>query len=75
MADAPRDDQHTRWEVLTQEVHSLEDALSGFTLMGVLDRDTNHIASMEEEIDRRTREALVSYWLSEPSGDLPGGLA
>ena len=75
MGEASHDDQNARWQALTQELHSMEDALSGFPLVGVLDRETNHIATMEEEIDRRTREALVSYWLSKPSGNLPGGIA
>ena len=60
-----------RWEMLNQEVQSLEDVLSGFTLVGVLDRDINPIASLEEEIDRKAREALVAYWLSTGNGELP----
>ena len=71
MSDSPRDPSPARWTTLTMEVHQLEQALSTSTLAGVLDTDTNHIASMEEEIDRKTREALVAYWLSSSAGDLP----
>jgi hypothetical protein len=71
MSDAPKDNLSTHWATLNQEVHQLEDALNHFTLVGVLDRDTNHISSMQEEIDRKTREALVDYWLSIGQGEMP----
>ena len=54
-----------RWEVLHQEAQSMKEAIKGFTLLGVLDREANHIAAMEEEIDQKSREALVAYWLSK----------
>ena len=71
MLDSPIDPQSARWATLTQELRSLSDVLSKFTLVGVLDRDINHISSMQEEIDRRTREALVAYWLERQQGELP----
>jgi hypothetical protein len=43
----------------------MERALNGFPLLGVLDREDNHISSMQEEIDSKIREALAVYWLSE----------
>ena len=54
----------TRWTALNQEVQDMTDMLNGFSIVGVMDRDTNHIASLQEEIDRKAREALVAYWLS-----------
>jgi len=60
-----------RWEELKVEAQSLKEVLGGFALVGVMDRDMNHIASMEEEIDRKNREALVAYWLSSEYGQLP----
>ena len=67
--------QMERWEALHLELQSMQEALNGFTLLGVLDPDSNHIASMEEEIDRKTRQALVAYWLSKGEGNLPEGLS
>ncbi len=75
MNDPAKDAVFTRWETLSQQVQSMQDALKGFTLMGVLDGDTNHIASMQEEIDRKTREALMAYWLGIKQGELPQGIA
>ena len=60
-----------RWDSLNQELHVMEDVLHGLTLVGVLDRDTNPIADMQEDIDRKTREALVVYWLGPAYGELP----
>jgi len=74
MSDVPKDTPFTRWAVLNQEVHQLEHFLNGFSLVGVLDRDTNQISSMQEEIDRKTRQALVAYWLSMPRGGMPRGI-
>lgn len=71
MTDSRKDVPDARWETLNREVQSMCDALDSCTLMGVLDRDTNHIASMQDEIDRKTREALVAYWLSNTYGELP----
>ena len=61
-----------RWATLEQELKVMREALNGFTLVGVLDREVNHISSMEEEIDRKTREALVAYWLDSGVG---GGMS
>ena len=71
MSDLPKDALLTRWEALSREVDLMSNALNGFTLMGVLDREANHIASMQEEIDQKTREALVVHWLGRGDGDLP----
>ena len=75
MSDAPNDNPIDRWATINREVQELRYALSGFTLMGVLDRDTNHIATMQEEIDRKAREVLVAYWLGSSQGELPAGIA
>ena len=75
MNSSPEDALSTRWNMLTGEIRSLEGALSGLVLAGVMDRDTNHIADIQEEIDRRTREALVVHWLSKKHGELPQGIA
>ena len=64
MSDSPKDAPSARWVALNEEVQTMNDSLNGFTLMGVLDRDANHIATMQEEIDCKAREALVAYWLS-----------
>ena len=64
MTESSTDFPLTRWTALNQEVQDMTDVLSGFSLVGVMDRDTNHIADMQEEIDRKAREALVAYWLS-----------
>ena len=54
----------TRWETLSQEAHAMETAMSSFTLLGVMDREDNHLASMQDEIDSKIRHALVTYWLT-----------
>ncbi len=64
MTESYKEEPCPRWTSLNREVLNLKDALNGFSLVGVLDRDTNHIASMQEEIDRKTREALAAYWIS-----------
>ena len=71
MSDISNDAPSSRWATLSREVQELEGALNGCTLVGVLDRDTNYIASMQEEIDRKTRQALVAYWLGVKHGKLP----
>ena len=73
MSDSPVDTPSTRWTTLNREVHAMEKALNGFTLLGVQDRENNHISSMQEEIDYKIREALMAHWLS-PDEDqlLPG---
>jgi hypothetical protein len=63
-----------RWETLSREVDSIKDSLNRATLAGVLDRETNHIASMQEEIDQLVREALTVYWLSTSSDQFPGAI-
>ncbi len=60
-----------RWTTLNQEVQSMEDSLMGFTLVGAQDREANHIAAMQEEIDQKTREALVVYWLDQEEDEFP----
>ena len=74
MSNAPNDAATPRWETLSREVQHMKDALNGFTLMGVLDREVNHIAAMEEEIDQKTREALMAHWLSSNDGEPPLGV-
>ena len=77
MTDSPKEPPAPRWETLNRDVQSIKDSLNRATLAGVLDRETNHIASMQEEIDQLIREALIVYWLSTDSGDIPdadGGL-
>lgn len=78
MTDSPMEPPAPRWETLSREVDSIKDSLNRATLAGVLDRETNHIASMQEEIDQLIREALMVYWLTTDSGKFPddiGGLA
>ena len=75
MNSSPEDALCTRWNTLTGEIRSLEVVLNGLVLAGVMDRDTNHIADIQEEVDRKTREALVVHWLSEKHGELPQGIA
>ena len=75
MSDSRRDVPDARWQTLSREVQSMKDTLNSSTLVGVLDRDTNHIASIQEEIDQKTREALVAYWLSDTRGEMPQGFA
>ena len=75
MNSSPEDALCTRWNMLTGEIRSLEAVLNGLVLVGVMDRDTNHIADLQEEVDRKTREALVAHWLSEKQGELPQGIA
>ena len=75
MSDLTQGIPSARWATLNQEVQSMEDALMGFTLMGVLDRETNHIAAMQEEIDQKTREALVAYWLDREQDEFPRRIA
>lgn len=60
-----------RWEELKVEAQSLKEVMGGFALVGVMDQDMNHISSMEDEIDRKLREALVAYWLSDEYGQMP----
>ena len=71
MSDSRKDMPDARWKILSREVESMKNTLNSSTLMGVLDRDTNHIASMQDEIDRKIREALVAYWLSNTWGEMP----
>ncbi len=75
MSSSPEDASSTRWNMLSKEVRSLESTLSRLVLAGVLDRDANYIADIQEEVDRRTREALVANWLSKKHGELPQGIA
>ena len=42
----------------------MEKAMSSFTLLGVMDREDNHLSSMQDEIDSKVRHALVTYWLT-----------
>ena len=65
MSDSLNDAPLTRWATLSQDVQTMERALNGFPLLGVLDSENNHISSMQEEIDSKIREALAVYWLSE----------
>ncbi len=69
MLNPHEDAQISRWEKLTQEVQEPTVNLNGFTLVGVLDRGTSPIASMQEEIDQKAREALVACWLDENHGE------
>ena len=71
MSDLTQGVPSARWATLNQEVQSMEDSLLGFTLVGVLDRETNHISAMQEEIDQKTREALVVYWLDKEEDEFP----
>jgi hypothetical protein len=64
-----------RWETLNHEVQSMKDALKGFTLLGVRDVEISHIAAMQEEIDQKSRQALVAYWINAERGELPQGIA
>lgn len=64
MSDSPENSPSPRWTTLSREAQTMKDSLNGFTLVGVLDRENNHIASIQEEIDCKNREALVAYWLS-----------
>ena len=73
MSDSHVDTPSTRWTTLNREVHVMQKALNGFTLLGVQDRENNHISSMQEEIDWKTREALTAYWLSMDQGQLLPG--
>ena len=75
MSDSPHNAPLARWATLNREVQVMKDSLNRFTLIGALDRNTNHIASMQEEIDQKTREALMVYWLDVEQGDLPRGIA
>lgn len=75
MDDSRQDSLSPRWETLSREVRWMKDSLNNFTLTGVQDREANHIASMQEEIDEKIREALVVYWLTTSlDGQLPGGI-
>ena len=71
MSDLLKNGAGARWEELSREVQSMNRALNGFTLLGVLDAETSHIAAMQEEIDHKTREALVAYWLGNRGHGLP----
>ena len=73
MIESPKDNPSARWATLSWEIEAMHEALNGFTLMGALDRESNHIASMQDEIDQKTREALVTYWVGMQRGDLPSG--
>ena len=53
-----------RWAALRNEVQVMRAALDRFPLLGVQDRESNHIAAMQEEIDTKAREALAAYWIS-----------
>ena len=53
MNSSPEDALCTRWNTLTGEIRSLEVVLNGLILAGVMDRDTNHIADIQEEVDRK----------------------
>ena len=65
MPDSLTNLPYDRCKLLNQEIQQLNIALNGSTLLGVLDREKNHIAAMQEEIDQKVREALVAYWLSQ----------
>ena len=53
-----------RWAALSGEVQVMREALNRFPLLGVQDRESNHISAMQEEIDTKAREALAAYWIS-----------
>lgn len=75
MNDLPKDSPSPRWVTLSREVQWMKDSLNTFTLVGVEDREGNHIASMQEEIDQKIREALVVYWLTtSPGRQIPGDI-
>ena len=64
MPDSLTNLPNDRCTLLNQEVQQLSNALNMSTLLGVMDRENNHIAALQEEIDQKAREALVAYWLS-----------
>ena len=74
MSDSPVDAPTSRWEVLGREVRCMQDSLKEMPLAGVLDREANHIAAMQDEIDWKTREALALHWLGVEEGELPEGI-
>ena len=65
MSDSPNSKKNGRLATLTREVQLMKDSLKNFTLVGALDRNSNHISSMQDEIDEKIREALAIYWLSD----------
>ena len=71
MSDLTRSIPSARWTTLNREVQSMKDSLMGFTLVGARDREANHIAAMQEEIDQKTREALAVYWLDQEEDEFP----
>ena len=64
MLDPSQQAPLARWAALKNEVQVMRDALNRFPLLGVQDRESNHIAVMQEEIDVKSREALAAYWIS-----------
>ncbi len=75
MSSMSQENSSIRWETLSHEVQFMKDALKGFTLLGVQDVEINHIAAMQEEIDQKSRQALVAYWMDAERGELPQGIA
>ena len=64
MFDSSQDTSLTRWTGLRNEAQAMRDALGRFPLLGTQDRESNHIAVMQDEIDTKVREALATYWIS-----------
>ncbi len=64
MVNSSYDAPLARWAALKNEVQVMRDALNRFPLLGVQDRESNHIAAMQEEIDTKAREVLAAYWIS-----------
>jgi hypothetical protein len=64
MIDSPQEAPVARWTALRLEAQVMRDALNTFPLLGVQDREGNHIAAMQEEIDTKAREALMAYWIA-----------
>ena len=63
MDDHSYDAPLARWAALRNEVRAMQDALNLFPLLGVEDREHNHISVMQDEIDTKAREALAAYWI------------
>jgi len=64
MVNSSNDAPLARWAALKNEVQVMRDALNRFPLLGVQDRETNHIAVMQDEIDTKARQVLAAYWIS-----------
>ena len=64
MVNSSNDASLARWAALKNEVQVMRDALNHFPLLGVQDRETNHIAVMQDEIDTKARQVLAAYWIS-----------